>query len=87
MEPAQITGHVLRSITVALGREVTGLHETTMLYEDLGLESLGILQLLLNLEDSLGIVVDPEDLETEVFRTVGSLVDYVTGHLVKTGAA
>jgi acyl carrier protein len=78
---------IQRSLTVALGHEITGLDETTMLYEDLGLESLGTLQLLMDLEDTLGIEVDPEELEMEVFRTIGSLADYVTGCLVKTGTA
>jgi acyl carrier protein len=87
MERTGIIEHIQQSLTVALGREITGLHETTMLYEDLGLESIGTLELLLDLEDTLGIEVDPEDLEMEVFRTVGSLTDYVTGRLVNTGTA
>jgi acyl carrier protein len=87
MERTGIIEHIRQSLTVALGREITGLHETTMLFEDLGLESLGTLELLLDLEDTLGIEVDPEDLEMEVFRTVGSLADYVITRLVTTGAA
>ena len=87
MERTGIIVHIQQSLTVALGREITGLHETTMLYEDLGLESIGTLELLLDLEDTLGIEVDPEVLELEVFRTVGSLTDYVTGRLVNTGTA
>jgi acyl carrier protein len=87
MERTGIIEHIQQSLTVALGHDITGLHETTMLYEDLGLESIGTLQLLLDLEDTLGIEVDPEDLELEVFRTVGTLADYVTGRLVTTGPA
>jgi acyl carrier protein len=87
MERTGIIEHIRQSLTVGLGREIIDLHETTLLYEDLGLESLGTLELLLHLEDTLGIEVDPEDLEIEVFRTVGTLADYVTGRLVKTGAA
>jgi acyl carrier protein len=87
MERTGIIEHIRQSLTVGLGREVTDLHETTLLYEDLGLESIGTLELLLQLEDTLGIEVDPEDLEMEVFRTVGSLADYVTGRLVTTATA
>jgi acyl carrier protein len=87
MERTGIIEHIQQSLTVALGREVTGMHETTMLYEDLGLESIGTLELLLHLEDILGIEVDPEDLEMGVFHTVGSLADYITGRLVATGTA
>jgi acyl carrier protein len=82
MERTTIIEHIRRSLTGTLGSEITGLHETTMLYEDLGVESIGTLYLLLNLEETLGIEVDPEDLETEIFRTVGSLADYVTERLV-----
>jgi acyl carrier protein len=87
MERTGIVEHIRQSLTTALGREMTGLRESTMLYEDLGLESIGTLELLLDLESTLGIEVDPEDLEMDVFRTVGSLADYVTGHLVTTGTA
>jgi acyl carrier protein len=87
MERTGIIKHIQQSLTVALGHEVTRLHEATMLYEDLGLASIGTLELLLDLEDTLGIEVDPEDLEMDVFRTVGSLADYVAGHLATTGTA
>lgn len=86
MERAGIIEHIRQSLTMALGREIADLGETTMLFEDLGVESLGILELLLNLEDTLGIEVDPEDLEMETFRTVKSLADYVTRHAM-TGTA
>jgi acyl carrier protein len=87
MERTGIIEHIRQSITTTLGHEVAGLHEDTMLFEDLGLESLKTLELLLNIEEALGIEVDPEDLEMEVFRTVGSLADYVAGYLVTTGTA
>jgi acyl carrier protein len=87
MERTGIIEHIRQSLAAALGYEITGLHETTMLYQDLGLASIGTLELLLDLEDTLGIEVDPEDLEMEVFRTVGSLADYVAGRLAKTGTA
>lgn len=87
MERTRIIEQIRQSLTVAMGREITELHETTMLYEDLGLESSATLALLLDLEDSLGIVVDPEDLEMEVFHTVSSLADYVAGHLGTAASA
>jgi acyl carrier protein len=87
MERTGIIEHIRQSLTVALGHEITGLHETTMLYQDLGLASVGTLELLLDLEDTLGIEVDPEDLEMDVFRTIGTLADYVAGRLTKTGTA
>lgn len=87
MERRGIIEQICRSLTVALDREITELHETAMLYEELGLDSAGTLALLLDLEDTLGFEIDPEDLDIEVFRTVGTLADYVTGHLVTTATA
>lgn len=82
MDRSRIIEHIRRSLAGALGQEPHGLHEGTMLYEDLGLESVGTLELLLNLEDTLEIQVDPDDLAMEDFRTVGSLADYVASQLV-----
>jgi acyl carrier protein len=87
MERTGIIEHIRKSLTLALGHEIAELPETTMLFEDLGLESLETIELLLGLEGALGIEVDPEDLELEVFRTVGSLADYVTGRIATTGTA
>jgi acyl carrier protein len=87
VERTGIIKHIGKSLTVALDREITGLRETTELYEELGLDSAGTLELVLVLEDALGFEVDPEDLEIEVFRTVGTLADYISGHLVTTATA
>jgi acyl carrier protein len=87
VERTGIIEHIRQSLTLALAYEITELHETTMLYEELALDSAGTLELLLDLEDTLGIEIDPEDLEMEVFHTVGSLADYVTGRLVSKATA
>lgn len=87
MERTGIIDCIRQSLTATLRTDITMLHEATMLYEDLGLESVGTLELLLGLEDTLGIEIDPEDLEMEIFHTVGSLADYLAGHLATMGAA
>jgi acyl carrier protein len=87
VERTGIIEHIRQSLTLALAHEITELHETTMLYEELALDSAGTLELLLDLEDTLGIEVDPEDLEMEIFRTVGTLADYVAGRLVSKATA
>lgn len=87
MERTGIIEHIRESLSVALDREITEAHETTELYEELGLDSAGTLELLLVLEDTLGVEVDPENLEMEVFRTVGNLADYIAGHLLATPTA
>lgn len=72
---------VIQPITVALsevlGRDLPDLREETRLFEDLNLDSTTILELLMALEDVLGILVDPDTLEPGHFTTVGTLADYV----------
>jgi acyl carrier protein len=73
---------IVSAITVALGevlqRDVDGVTEDTRLFEDLNLDSTTIIELLMALEDVLGILVDPDTLEPDHFTTVGALADYVT---------
>jgi acyl carrier protein len=84
MDRTAIIERIRQSLTLVLGREIAELDETTMLFEELGLDSLGNLQLLLELEDTLRIEIDPEDLEMSVFSTAGSLADYITARRVTT---
>jgi acyl carrier protein len=56
----------------------------TRLLEDLGLDSTGLLELLMDLEEAVGFQVDVDELEPEAFQTVGSLAGYVAK---MTGAA
>jgi acyl carrier protein len=72
---------ILTAITVALGevlqRDLDGVTEDTRLFDDLNLDSTTIIELLMALEDALGILVDPDTLEPEHFTTIGSLAEYV----------
>ena len=47
----------------------------SLIMEELGADSLNILQLLMKIEDDYGIVVPDEELAT--FRTVGDVVSYL----------
>ena len=50
----------------------------TRIKEDLGADSLDILQLLMTLEEQRGITIPDEALAT--FETVGDIVDYLERH-------
>lgn len=56
------------------------LNEQTNLYE-LGLESLNVVELLVDIEAAFDIVIDVEDLNGEMFAVFGSLVEFVQGKL------
>lgn len=64
-------------IASALGRDPESISDSAKLFDDLALDSLGIIDLLTRLEDRFGLVVEPEELYEDVFATVGSLTEYV----------
>jgi acyl carrier protein len=80
---------VVEVIEVALGavldREVPDLTEDTQLFDDLRLDSSSVLELLMLVEDATGITVDPEELDIDRLRSVGSFADYVESCQVAGG--
>lgn len=53
--------------------------EDTSFVDDLGIDSLDVVELVMELEDAFGLDEIPEE-ELKKMRTVGDLVDYVTAH-------
>ncbi|WP_194910785.1 acyl carrier protein [Catenulispora rubra] len=84
MDRAEILVRLRGSLSEVLNREVPELGEDARLFEDLALDSTGVIELLMVLEDSVGLEIDPEELGPEVFKTVGSLASYVAAGLAKT---
>jgi acyl carrier protein len=72
---------IVEKINISLGevlkRDVSASAEETQLVEDLQMDSTAVLELLMALEDNLGFEVDPEQLQMDDFRTIGTLADYV----------
>ncbi|MCX4661908.1 acyl carrier protein [Streptomyces uncialis] len=83
MEQQEVAEHIKASLEAVLQREVVGLNADSRLFEDLSLDSMSVLELLLTLEDTIGLEIDPDELDAEVFRSFGSLSDYVAGQLRK----
>lgn len=77
----QITDEILAALRVVLGTELAGAAEDTRLFEDLGLDSTTVLELLMTVEDRLGVELDAESLEQRHFSTVGTLSGFVYGQL------
>lgn len=56
---------------------------STSLFDELYLDSTSVLELLMTLEDRIeGLEIDPDDLEPDVFDTVGSLASYIEKQLI-----
>ncbi|MEF2966128.1 phosphopantetheine-binding protein [Paenibacillus sp. M1] len=53
------------------------LQESALLYEDLNVDSIVMLQLVVYLEEYFGIVVPEEEMGPDTFKTVGMVIDYV----------
>ncbi|MGW4814161.1 acyl carrier protein [Kitasatospora cineracea] len=63
-----------------LGVELADIPENACFFDDYGLTSSGIVELVLDIEETLAIQVDVEHLVIDDVRTVDSLTDYVVGH-------
>jgi acyl carrier protein len=81
---ADLRQRVLDSMADVLPRllqsEERDLPENTRLMEDLGLTSTTTLELVLELEDSLDIQIDVEDIDQENLASIGTLADYIATH-------
>ncbi|MBB2893342.1 acyl carrier protein [Flexivirga oryzae] len=81
MSHESVAEHVRRALCVVLEKDDLGaVDASTMLFEELQLDSTSVIELLMVLEDSLGLDIDPDELEPEVFETFGSLTDYAAAH-------
>lgn len=67
---------ILKS-TITIPEDVQ-LTENTSLRDDLGMDSLGSLTFLMELEESIeGFSINPENLEERHFSSIGAMVDYI----------
>jgi acyl carrier protein len=83
MERADILNHVRITLSTVLNRDVPELSEEARLFEDLALDSTSVIELLMSLEDTIDVEIDPDELEPEVFKTVGSLADFIAANFAK----
>jgi acyl carrier protein len=73
----------IRTVVPRITRqELPAVTGDTRLMEDLNLSSSSTLELMLELEEGLDIQINVEDIDRDDFRTVGTLADFVAGHLM-----
>ncbi len=60
---------------------MTELRGGTRLFDDLHLDSTTMLEMLMELEDSLGPEVDPEELDADDFEAVDTFTDFALAQL------
>jgi acyl carrier protein len=86
MNRNEIVEHVRVALAQVLNREMPELDEDARLFEDLSLDSTSVIELLMGLEDTIDLEIDPDELEPEVFRTVRTLSDFIEAGFAKAGA-
>lgn len=77
MQRTDVVTALESALSEALEREVTGLGGEVRLFDDLHLDSTSMLEVLMALEESIGLEVAPEDLEIEAFESVDTLTDFI----------
>ena len=75
---------ILDVLATVVGRELPPTDESTQLLDGLGLDSTRVLELLMELEDTLRLEFDIDSLEQRDVETVGSLADYVIATQART---
>ncbi|HVK23848.1 MAG TPA: phosphopantetheine-binding protein [Actinokineospora sp.] len=86
MDRTEIIDHLRIALSTVLNRDIGELAEDQRLFEDLALDSTSVIELLMSLEDTIDLEIDPDELEPDVFRTVGSLADYVSAGFARAAA-
>ncbi len=77
MDPSEAFKHIAVAVKKVAPFGIPAMTPQTRIMEDLGLDSTSILELLLELEESIGFQADMEDLWPEIFNTLGELAQYV----------
>ena len=74
----EVYERVKEVLTEQLGVEEGDITEEASFQEDLDADSLDLVELIMELEDQLGIKISDED--AQKIQTVGQAVDYVSSH-------
>jgi acyl carrier protein len=65
------------ALAALMQRDAVELSPDTLLVEELGLDSMSVLELLMDLEERLGIEIDSDRLEPEHLATIGGLACFL----------
>lgn len=73
---------ISRLLPRVLGGEIPVISEDMKLMSELGMRSASMLELLLEIEDDLGIQIEVEDIDDAAMTSVGDLADFVASHAI-----
>ncbi len=78
MERGDVIAGIERALADVLQRDLPALAEDVRLFDDLNMDSTTALELLMTLEEAIGVEIDAENLSMDDFQTIGTLADYLT---------
>lgn len=85
MERKDVATALEAALTEVLERPVSDLRGDVQLFDDLHLDSTTMLEMLMAMEDSIGLVVDPEELNVDDFESVDTFINYVLAQDLSPG--
>lgn len=74
---ARVVAAITDALEETLGAPQGEITEETALFDEIGLDSTGVLDVLMGVEASLGVEINAEDIEMKDFSNVGTLADYL----------
>lgn len=75
MEKKSYINEVKEAVAEQMGKDIKTLKRSTRVVEDLGADSLDVVELLMTLEDEFKITIPEEKIAD--LKTIGDIVDYV----------
>jgi acyl carrier protein len=75
----ELEGRIRTLVAEQLGVDIEEVTPGASILDDLGADSLDVVELVMSLEDAFDIEVEDEDVEG--MRTIGDLQQYVIGHV------
>jgi acyl carrier protein len=70
---------VVKVLEQVLGKDLSDVSADTELFGELNLDSTAVLEILMAIEEQMGVSFDPETLEPGHLKSVGTLTDFIRG--------
>lgn len=80
MDKSRIKNGVKDIIAKEIGVEISEIDDNTSLIDDLEMDSIQILELIVNIEKNFDISLGNEDLSLDALENVNTIVDYIVNH-------
>ncbi|WP_329182064.1 acyl carrier protein (plasmid) [Streptomyces decoyicus] len=77
----EVVAAITAALTQVLNQDLTGLDADARLFDQVGLDSSGVFELLMELEDRLSVELDTDSLEMRHFETVRSLAGFLLAEM------